>query len=403
MKNVRAAVLGTALAAVLPCRSEAIDALTLDAALSLARQRSPRLLAARSRAAEADARLRVRPPLRDNPALEAAWGSRSGAGSDDFEVGLSQTFELGGRGGARRAIDEAGLARDLASAEETERSVLREVRTAFLRGLHAAEELRLARSLEGDATELHRIAARRHASGDVADLELNVAASGLARVRAGVKAAEAAEAAAHGELAALLDLAASEPFSLAGELVEERSYDAAGLLAAIDQLPEVRALEAELRAAEAEVRLGQGQAWPELTPRVSYERDEGNRVLWAGLAISLPVFDRGQALRATGGARARRLGAELEAQKRLLRSRVQAALAVHDLRLAAVRELAANADRLADNEALARRSYEVGQIGLTELLLLRREGLDARRQWLASLLELAQARAELDSLAGSPR
>jgi cobalt-zinc-cadmium efflux system outer membrane protein len=82
---------------------------------------------------------------------------------------------------------------------------------------------------------------------------------------------------------------------------------------------------------------------------------------------------------------------------------VQAALAVHDLRLAAVRELAANADRLADNEALARRSYEVGQIGLTEFLLLRREGLDARRQWLASLLELAQARAELDSLAGSPR
>jgi cobalt-zinc-cadmium efflux system outer membrane protein len=110
------AVLGTALAAGLPCRSDAGSELTLEAALALARQRSPRILAARGRAGEAEARLRVRPPLRDNPLVEGAWGSRRGASPSDFEVGLSQTFELGGRSGARRAVDEASLARDRADA-----------------------------------------------------------------------------------------------------------------------------------------------------------------------------------------------------------------------------------------------------------------------------------------------
>src|SRR6185503_11975389 len=238
---------------------------------------------------------------------------------------------------------------------------------------------------------------------DVADLEVNVAASGLARARAERKAAEAAQASGHGELRALLDIAPSEPLSLAGELAEPRSYDAARLLAAIDQRPELRALEAQLREAEGEIRLGRGLAWPEITPGLRYERDQGDRVLWAGLSISLPVFDRGQQLRTTGQVRANRLRAEIEARKRLLRNQLQSALAVHDLRLAAANELTGNSGRLADNEALARRSYEVGQIGLAELLLLRRESSEARREWLDSLLELAQTRAELDSLMGGSR
>lgn len=397
------AVLCTALAVCLPSSSQAAEGMTLDSALERARQRSVAILASRGRVAESEARLRARPALRDNPEIGVSRGARRGATTGDFELELSQTLELGGRGRARRMSDEAALARDGADADETERTVLREVRTAFLRGLHAAERLRLALSVEADAVELHRIAERRRASGDIADLEVNVAASGLARARAELKAAEAAQAAAHGDLRALLDMAPGEPLSLAGLLGEERPYDPVRLLATIDQRPEVRALEAQLREAEAEVRLGRGLAWPEVTPGVRYERDQGDRVLWAGLRVTLPLFDRGQQLRATGAARVQRLRTEIEARKRVLRNQLQAALAVHDLRLAAASELTANSRRLADNEALARRSYEVGQIGLAELLLLRRESADSRREWLDSLFELAQTSAELDSLVGGSR
>jgi outer membrane protein, heavy metal efflux system len=402
MKTRCVAVWGVALAVAVPYRPvRAEEVLTLESALSLARQRSPGLLAARARQAEAEARLRARPALRDNPVIEGALGSREGSESGDFEVSLSQTLELGGRGGARRSAEEAALARETADALEAERTVLREVRAAFLRGLHAAERQRLARSQEADAVRLHEIAERRHLSGDVAALDVNVAASGLARARAELRAGDAAQAAAHGDLRALLDLAPEAPLALAGLLVSDGPYDAAPLRESLGRRPEQRALEAQLREAEAEVRLGQGLAWPDVTPKVRYERDEGDRVWWAGLSISLPAFERGQQVRAAASARADRIRAEIESRKRVLEVRLETALTVHDLRAAAVRELSDNAARLADNEALARRSYEVGQIGLAELLLVRRETADARHQWLDSLLELALARTDLESLGGS--
>jgi cobalt-zinc-cadmium efflux system outer membrane protein len=395
-------VLGTALAVGMSPHAAAADGLTLEAALARASERSPDLLAARRRVAEAEARLRTRPALRDNPALEAALGARDRS-PDDFEVGLSQTFELGGRGGSRRDIERAGLAREEAEAAQVERAVLRDVRAAFLRGLHAAERLRLARSMETDATELVRIARRRHEAGDVAALDLNVAASAGSRARAEAKAAEAAQASALTDLRVMLALDPGEPLSLAGPLLEPRKYDANALQAAIAERPEIRALQAQLLEAEAEVRLGKGHAWPDLTPALRYERDEGQRVLWAGLSISLPLFDRGQQLRAVSETRSERLRSELEARKRALATQAAGTLGLYELRQAAVGELEANASTLADSETLARRSYEVGQIGLAELLLVRREAAEARRQWLDSLLELAQVRAELDALAGGSR
>jgi cobalt-zinc-cadmium efflux system outer membrane protein len=70
-------------------------------------------------------------------------------------------------------------------------------------------------------------------------------------------------------------------------------------------------------------------------------------------------------------------------------------------RIAAVRVLEADAiPGLDDNEQLSTRSFEVGQIGLPELLLIRREILDTRSQYLDALLEAALARTDLDASAG---
>ena len=395
-------VLGAVLAACLSSRAAAAQELTLDAALVLARERSFEVLASRRRVREAEARLSSRPALRDNPVVEGARGARE-ASPADFEVGLSQSFELGGRGGSRRDANTAALEREQADAAQVEREVLREVRVAFVRGLHAAEWLRQARSLEDGAAELQRIVRRRHETGDVADLDLNVASSARARSRADLKDAEAAQASALTELRVRVGLGAGEPLSLSGTLLEERFYDAARLMSAIDERPEVRSLEAQLREAEAELRLGKGFAWPDLTGTVRYERDEGDRVVWAGLSVSLPFFDRGQQLREVGRARADGLRAEVEAKKRALQNQVRGALTLYELRVAAVGELASNLATLADSEALGRRSYEAGLIGIAELLLLRKSIAEARLQWLDSLLELGRVRAELDTLAGGSR
>jgi outer membrane protein TolC len=52
------------------------------------------------------------------------------------------------------------------------------------------------------------------------------------------------------------------------------------------------------------------------------------------------------------------------------------------------------------NDALTTRSYDVGQLGLPDLLLLRREILDTRFQYVDAALEAALARIDLDASAG---
>jgi hypothetical protein len=54
---------------------------------------------------------------------------------------------------------------------------------------------------------------------------------------------------------------------------------------------------------------------------------------------------------------------------------------------------------LDENETLTARSFEVGQIGLPELLLIRREILETRSQYLTALMEAALARIDLDASA----
>ena len=80
---------------------------------------------------------------------------------------------------------------------------------------------------------------------------------------------------------------------------------------------------------------------------------------------------------------------------------VRAAFDAYNRRLAGVRILETEAiPGLDENEQLTTRSFEVGQLGLPELLLIRREFLDTRSQYLDALLEAALARVDLDASAG---
>ena len=53
-----------------------------------------------------------------------------------------------------------------------------------------------------------------------------------------------------------------------------------------------------------------------------------------------------------------------------------------------------------DNEGLARRSYETGQISVIDWIVLRREAMQVRREQLKRLRDIAIASVELDAAAG---
>lgn len=389
-----------------PLHASSGEALTLDGALALARAQAPDLEAARLRVDEVRGRLSgASILLRENPVLEAVTGpAASGRSRGAVELTLSQGFEIGGRRGARIAGARADVERAVAEGENAARLLVGAVGAAFLRTLHAQESRRLTASAEDLAAETLRITERRFQAGDVPVLHANVARAGLARARSESRSAEAALEAARGELAAWLGVEISALPAVGGDLRERGRFEAAAADTGPGERADVRALGAELRQAEAERRLGRALAWPEVGLEVRYERpEEGPGSVLGGLTLSLPLFDRGQGTRVEAEARARRLRVEVEASRRRAAVEWATAVAAYRRRVEAVVEQEQAMPLVEENEALARRSYEVGQIGLAELIVVFGETLDARVEYLQRLLDAAVAGIELEVAGGGVR
>jgi cobalt-zinc-cadmium efflux system outer membrane protein len=375
--------------------------MTLAEVLARARDQAPQIVSARLALEEARGRLTgasVR--LQSNPRVDLAIGNRSGPDTrfTDFELGLGQAFEPGSRRSARIAGANAAIAQGTATIDEVTRTVLRDAAAAYYRGLHANERIKLLNASYDLASAVYSSADRRYRAGDIAVLDVNIARASLARVRAEREGAEASKALALGELRQLLRL--DDAIDVAGSLSTQRPADLDAALQAAAQRPELRSLEAGVQEAEAEVQLGQSLTRPEYGLGVRYSREEGDHIVLGGMTLTLPVASKGQEQRAVGSARAARLRNELEAATARVQLEVRAAFDAYNRRLTALRVLEADAiPGLDENEQLTTRSFEVGQLGLPELLLIRREILDTRFQYLDTLLEAALARIDLDASA----
>jgi outer membrane protein, heavy metal efflux system len=391
---------------VSPGGAAAETRLTLDQALARARTNAPALLAARARVDEARGlRAGAAVLLRENPAIEAAVGPRldGGAGAG-WEVEVSQAFELGGLRSSRIAGAEAGIDRAFAETDELTRRLLRDVGIAYYRGLYAQERLDVARAAAVLARDTQQIAEKRHRAGDVPVLHVNVASTAYARASAEVQAAAALVAGAAGELRALLDLEPAAALVLVGNLDDRVRFEAVARDATVKDRPEIRLLDAELHQARAEHALGRGARWPEPTLGLRYTNVEaGSAAVLGVLTLRLPLFDRGQARTTIAAARMRRLHQETRAAERRAAIEAHATQSVFRRRVDAVAELARALPLLEENERLSRRGYEVGQLGLAELLLIRREMLETKVDYLSRLFEAAVAGIELLAATGALR
>ncbi len=375
--------------------------LTLPDVLARAREQAPQIASARLAAEEMRGRL-LGASLRfqTNPEIDVGLGNRQGTGSrfTDFEIGLGQTFEPGSRRSARIAGANAAIARGSANVDEVTRVVLQSAAAAYYRAAHANQRIRLLDATHELAAGVYSVADRRYRAGDIGVLDVNIARASLGRVRAEREAAESQKALALGDLRQLLRL--DEDISVEGEIGHVPEADLTAVLQTALQRPELRALEAAVQEAEAEARLGRAYSKPDFGFGVRYSREEGDQIVLGGMTVTLPVFSKGQELSAVGAARAARLRTEFDAARTRVRVEVRSAFEAYSRRLAAVSVLETEAiPGLDENETLAARSFEVGQLGLPELLLIRREILDTRSQYLDALLEAALARIDLDASA----
>lgn len=388
------------LAASAASAAPAAQALSLDEAIRLARANRPELRAARADVQGADAAADVlRAALLPQVGAAAAWtrqGLAPGTSRATTTDALSATltaqqlvWDFGRSGGALRA-GRAEARASRATAEETDRSVVREVRKAYAEARARVALAAIASEVvDSRAREAERVAALvevgskpgadlAHARSDAAQAKVD-----LTHAAANVALSRAALARALGlDALGALAVGDDEAPALRGE---EGGADAL-VAGAVEARPALRAARERVRASEETVGSARAAWLPALSVAGAGgalgERPDALDGTWTvGASLSWSLFD--------GGATAARVR-QAEASRAALLA--QAEVVRQELRLAVDQALAeiagARAARAAAAEAVA---------AATEDLRL----AEARyRTGAGTLLEVSTARSALATAAG---
>ena len=393
------------------------SALTLTEVLRLAETASPavRLREAQLSAAEG-ARREAASTLFNNPELSIQRNSnrvRQAQLPDDryggYSVGISQPIEIGGQTSRRRVAAAAALDALRAEIDDTRRQARADAALRFHAVLAAQRKLRV----EERSVELHdgtaQAVAKRRSAGEDTRLDANVALVEAERARNALAIAREHLLAARGELAAVLQLPPTVVPEVAGELgmpaANARPHKLEELLASAQALPKHRAIAAREDAARARLGLERASRTPDVTLGLTVGRDgpgdARERITALSISVPLPLFKRndaaiGQALTEVTQAEVERVSALRDTQA--LVRRLWSRLASQGDRLQRLHRSMAPAS--ADNQQLAAKSRQAGQIGLLDLLIVNRQALDAERDLNEALADYHSTRIELEHAAG---
>jgi cobalt-zinc-cadmium efflux system outer membrane protein len=353
-----------------------------------------------------------------NPALTGAAGvsrvSGSGGGGSffDFEIGISQAIELGGKRNARSR--SARAERDAASENrDAVRNAIRaEVRRAFELAIVAQSRVGVTTENERAAREFRDAANERLKLGAATQTDVNVAVSVLGRAIAAKKAAERDLLLARQALGDALGVSGAdlEPSGPLPTFAKAGSSEDQLVASALRERRDLLAIDHRRDARSADVDLADAQAVPDPELSVSWARDavdQANAVV-VGLRIELPIWNRNQGNRQA--ARALRTRVTIEA--RAYRAGVEREVRTSFRRYGAATDAIASFDQqvvgtLAENLKLARDSLAAGKLGLLDLNNVRRDLVDSQLTYLDSIAEAIESRAALEraigrSLEGTP-
>ena len=386
--------------------------LTLEAALSTARQSSPLARAARLSIGEAAGSLTGASVLLvDNPDLAGSAGPRTSGLADeirttDFEIGVGQRFEIGGQRGHRIERAKAQLEAAKASADDVQRVIDLAVARMFYATLAAEARLDLLDQNEQLAGELHDVARRRLDAGEGTPLELNTAGIRFAEARRRTMAARIRLQAGTVRLAELLGLPPATRLDPQGDLPrDEGAPQAEELLSrALQSRPDLTGATRTVEAAAAAIGLADAEAWPDPALGLSYSTEEGDRIWRVGVSVPVPFFNRNQGERERARATRSRLMAEREALRLAIESELLQALLVYDQARSALQLYDAEVLKAqSESVELLRLGLEAGEVGIPDVIVVQREVIEGREGYLDVRLALAHARAAALAAASLPQ
>ncbi len=380
---------------------------TLEQALRLAADLSPELQARRAEVEQARARVVTARTPAFNPEISVSAGRRDspGGSTTDRGIELSQEIELGGKRRHREAVADAEVGAAEARFERASQVLAARISLAFADALRTRELLRIAETDIELATTSVEIARKRLEAGASTDIEVNLAIATRARAERRRQQALAASEAARFVLAEAIGVPPSEAPEPIGELTTAAAVELElePLLAlARARRADLEALRRDLRAAEERVKLARAEGAPNLRIGLFHETEVDDDITGVSVGIGIPVFNRNR-----GGVLEARAGGErAKWEATALERSIEREVAESWSSLRAAQAAAGRFDEdvvggFEENLRLLRRSFEAGKIGVSEVLLFRREFLDAQRESVESRSDARRARVLVDFAAGT--
>lgn len=377
--------------------------LDADRAVQIALLRNPRLQAAFSRLGVARAGL-VGASMLPNPELEVEVGIPQVEGSLHWTFAATESLSGLIALPLRRAQASSELARAQVQAASDALDVAYQTRRAFYACQAAEQELVVLRDVVTVAALTSELLTRLREAGNVTELDVTEARAFEQNAQLAFASAEqlALEARAVlwqwlGGLRTPAELKVSQHLpEVPRELPSLASLERRAVARSLD----LRRLDAEQDFLERSASAAQLQGvLPELRAGVVVERDHGEWEVGPAAAVSLPLFDQGQARIAASEAAQRGIFYERQARVLSIRS------AAHTLR-GRLERASDRVHRYVEKLLPMRhsivdqtlRQYNAMQIGVRELLFARTQELDANRAYVAALRSYWLVRADLDQL-----
>ena len=388
--------------------------LSLAEAMRLAEAGHPAVRSREAQLAAAEgARREAASPLFNNPELSVENTRRRATAPDgstrEWGIGIAQPIEIGGQQARRREAASAALEALHAEIDDARRQARADASLRFHAVLAAQRRVQIEQRSVDLFDSTAQAVAKRRSAGEDTRLDANVALIEAERARNALAVSREHLLDAKGELATALQLPPSAVPEVVGEMGMPSEaalpYALEQLLASAQMLPRQRALSARETAARARVDLERASRYPDVTVGLNVGRegpaDGRERVTTLSLSVPLPLFKRNDA--AIGQALSEATQAEIERASTMRDA--QAQLRRLWSRLESQRERVARLQRAmlaasTDNQQLAAKSRQAGQIGLLDQLVVNRQALDAERDLNEALAEFHTTRIELENAAG---
>jgi cobalt-zinc-cadmium efflux system outer membrane protein len=376
-------------------------AMTLNEAIDTALKNNPEIQSVRLEQGAAQGRLdQASLLLKSNPVIEGSLSRQEtqpdgGEKVKNYELRLSQEFELAGQRGLRVDVARSGREKAIQDIRDRERILIAGVKDAFTRALAAKKKIELAEEAVKLQEELVASAAVKFQTGDISALEQNLADVELGKARRDRMLAERERREALLGFQELIGLKPTARFSIEGELPSEtpvipekdKLWEAVVL-----QRPDVQSAAAEVLQAKASMKLAGRDAIPSVTVSGFYNEDDRLNEAGVMLSFPLPFFDRKQADRKEAAAKA---GQALIKQASLERAIDRELEEAHANLVAAAEELSLfKKDVLGkamENLSLMNLAFKEGKFGFFEVRLAQKDTIDAQFAYLESQVRLQLA------------